>query len=382
VIEGAWHFITGEYPPQSGGVGDYTAILAAAMADAGAEAHVWTATPGTDAPGAAVEVHRVPDAWSEAGLRQLDAALNGYPAPHRLVIQYVPNAWGQRGMNLGFCQWVRLRAQFGDEVRLMIHEPFLPYQFTLGPACWYMAWVQRRMMTLLLNAATTVYLSIPGWTEMLRHYGKGRNGGEVWLPAFSTIPVEDDPARVRDLRVEVANPQQLILGSFGTFGGEIGRLTPTVFAHVLPHARDAVGLLLGRGSARIAAQVSAAAAVPASRIFAFEDLPADEISCRLQGCDVMVQPYPDGISSRRSSAMAALAHGLPVVTNTGFLTDPLFAGTAGVAKIKGRDADLLAKLVHGFLLAEDSRIAFGAGGREFYQENFAVEHVVAKLLET
>ena len=35
-----WQVITGEYPPQPGGVGDYTAQVAAGLAAAGDEVHV------------------------------------------------------------------------------------------------------------------------------------------------------------------------------------------------------------------------------------------------------------------------------------------------------------------------------------------------------
>ena len=44
-------------------------------------------------------------------------------------------------------------------------------------------------------------------------------------------------------------------------------------------------------------------------------------------CDLLIQPYPDGISSRRTSAMAGLALGIPVITTTGSLTESLWAET-------------------------------------------------------
>ena len=42
--------------------------------------------------------------------------------------------------------------------------------------------------------------------------------------------------------------------------------------------------------------------------------PCPILSRHLQACDVLVQPYPEGITSRRTSAMAALAHGRAIVT--------------------------------------------------------------------
>ena len=36
-----WHVITGEYPPQRGGIGDYTELLAAGLAAEGHAVSVW-----------------------------------------------------------------------------------------------------------------------------------------------------------------------------------------------------------------------------------------------------------------------------------------------------------------------------------------------------
>src|SRR5262249_40199976 len=37
----AWHLITGAYPPQPGGVSDYTHLVASGLAEAGDMVHVW-----------------------------------------------------------------------------------------------------------------------------------------------------------------------------------------------------------------------------------------------------------------------------------------------------------------------------------------------------
>jgi len=47
-----------------------------------------------------------------------------------------------------------------------------------------------------------------------------------------------------------------------------------------------------------------------------------ELSAHLEACDTMVMPYRDGVSLRRGTLMAILAHGRPLVT-----TPPSAAGT-------------------------------------------------------
>ena len=42
--------------------------------------------------------------------------------------------------------------------------------------------------------------------------------------------------------------------------------------------------------------------------------PSTGVSLAIASCDLMVQPYPDGVTSRRGSMMAVLAHARPIVT--------------------------------------------------------------------
>ena len=94
----AWHLLTGEL--SRGGIGDYTRLLADALADAGREVHVWS----PDAAGVTLRraiVHPLRGCRAGRRWRSWDAALDRFPAPRRLLVQYAPQAWGMRGMNAG-----------------------------------------------------------------------------------------------------------------------------------------------------------------------------------------------------------------------------------------------------------------------------------------
>src|SRR5690242_13303667 len=96
-----WHLVTSEYPPDIGGVSDYTGQLARALADAGDDVHVWC--PGAaraHVPG--VRVHAALGTLSPADLRRADTELDACPGPRRLLVQWVPHGFGYRSMNLGF----------------------------------------------------------------------------------------------------------------------------------------------------------------------------------------------------------------------------------------------------------------------------------------
>ena len=110
-----WHLITGEYPPQPGGVSDYTHRLAGGLAAAGDSVHVWCPPAGGATPAVAgVQVHRTLGTVSVADLRRTDALLERFPAPRRLLVQWVPQAFGFYSLNLAFPLWLWRRSARGE----------------------------------------------------------------------------------------------------------------------------------------------------------------------------------------------------------------------------------------------------------------------------
>src|SRR5579863_1036260 len=198
-----WHLITPEYPPQFGGVSDYSRQVAAGLAAQGDEVHVWcpNADPdGNNQPAAeGVALHREFGAFSSADLQRVGQLLDRFQGPRRILVQWVPHGYGCRSMNLAFCWWLRKRARVGDRIELMVHEPFLRFS-AASPRQNLPALVHRLMTLVLLGASEQVWMSIPGWEKLLRPYALGRAIAFRWLPIPSNIPVCSDAARVAAVR--------------------------------------------------------------------------------------------------------------------------------------------------------------------------------------
>jgi glycosyltransferase involved in cell wall biosynthesis len=96
-------------------------------------------------------------------------------------------------------------------------------------------------------------------------------------------------------------------------------------------------------------------------------------------CDFLVQPYPDGISCRRTTAMAGLRLGVPIVTTRGRLTEPLWDDAHAVKLSDVRDASGWARQVQDLLQRPEERGHLGKTGRELYERAFALRHTVAAL---
>ncbi|HKI21626.1 MAG TPA: hypothetical protein VKA15_27285 [Isosphaeraceae bacterium] len=78
--------------------------------------------------------------------------------------------------------------------------------------------------------------------------------------------------------------------------------------------------------------------------------------------------------------MAALANRVPVVTNLGALSEPLWAASSGVVVVPGPDpAALAAAALEVLTLSPENRLALGARGAELYFSKFALERTIARL---
>src|SRR5581483_9620197 len=150
------HIITPEYPPQSGGVSDYVVQLAEGLAQEGEDVHVWVPSDPKSAGsvaenGSGVHVHRDLGRVGPEDLKAVGKKLDRFPAPRRILLQWVPHGFGYRSMNLGLCFWLWKRARRGDRVEIMVHEAFLVFE---GSWRQYFAALVHRLMTVILMGAS------------------------------------------------------------------------------------------------------------------------------------------------------------------------------------------------------------------------------------
>jgi glycosyltransferase involved in cell wall biosynthesis len=376
----AWHIITCEYPPQTGGVSDYTYAVAAGLAAEGDEVHVWCpANPAPPPRLEGVEIHRELGHLTPSDLARTGEKLDEYPSPRRILVQWVPHGFGYGSMNLAFCWWLRNRAaRHGDRVEIMLHEPFLPFRassFRQSAA----ALVHRLMTVVLLRATERVWMSIPGWESRWRPYAAGRKIPFQWLPIPSGIPVLDNPAGAEAVRRKRARGGGFLIGHFGTFGPPVTNLLePILFALAAEPVSQRV-LLMGRGSEEFRQVLIRKDPRLAEWLEATGPLPPDDLSLHVAACDVLIQPYPDGVSSRRTSFMAGLSHGKPVVTTTGELTEDCWAASGVVPIAQAGDVNRFVALVDALRDQPEERYRLGQEARILYRDRFDIQHVIATL---
>src|SRR5687768_15809878 len=97
------HIITPEYWPHCGGVADYTRQIALELAQAGDKVHVWCPAGCAGEAGDAPAIHPALGRFTKDDLAAVDVLFDEFPAPRRLLVQWVPHGYGFRSMNLHFC---------------------------------------------------------------------------------------------------------------------------------------------------------------------------------------------------------------------------------------------------------------------------------------
>jgi glycosyltransferase involved in cell wall biosynthesis len=370
-----WHIVSGEYPPAHGGVADYTRSLARGLALAGEEVHVWAPLAGdglaTD-PG--VTLHPLPRGFGPLGLPGFVRDFRRQPAPLRVLVQYVPQAFGMRGMNLPFCLW--LAALRDAQVWVMFHEVVVPWHPWVRPHLFALSVATRAMATLLLARADRIFLSIPGWEPMLRPLAP-RWPEAAWLPIPSNLPTDVPAGAAAAVRTRLPLREgATLIGHFSTYGRLVA---PPLKQEIVPVLRTDPRrflLLMGRGGPEFARELRAERAI-AGQVLATGDLAAPDVAAHLAACDVLVQPYVDGVSTRRTSVMAGLALGVPIATNDGWLTEPVWRESGAVALADSTAS--LAAAVEGLLADPGGTTTLGARGRNLYRDRFALDRTLHTL---
>ena len=323
------------------------------------------------------------DVYGRLGRRAIDERLDRRPSsvPTTILVQYVPTGFGLRGANIPWCRWLLERSRrHGNDVRVMFHEPY--FEFTWRPIRQNaLAIVERVMAKMLLRAASRVYLSTDAWRRYLSPYmPAGRSKDLITLPIPSAIPRCDRVSDIAERRGQLlgTSTHQLV-GHFGTFGSQMTPMLEAVLTQILSGDPNVSAVCLGSGSDEFVRSLVAAVPKFRGRVIGTGRISRSDAALTLSACDLILQPYPDGVTTRRTSVMASLVNARAVLTTTGHLTEPVWADTGAVALVPALDTDAFVAAARALLANDDDRAALAARGAKVYRERFALDHTIRTL---
>lgn len=343
--------ISGEFPPLQGGVGDFTNELGKALAELGHEVHVITSASNNTQPCPersrrnatrnTIIVHRSVHGWGWASWRRIIQLLSEI-RPDIINIQYQTAAYGMHP-SINFLP-LHLRMSSHPFIRYAhplttFHDLKVPYLFPkAGPLRWWVNLALARWSdaAIVTNAEDFARLSTYSFIRSLS-----------LIPIGSNISPEPPAGYDREAwRVNRGlKPDDLLLSYFGflneskgaeTLVRALGRLvqrrydaqsatnTSTGLSTSLQSPISNIQLMMVGG--KVGSSDPTNVAYLKKIVGLIEELgltdrvlwtgytSQPEVSANLLASDICVLPYRDGASFRRGSFMAALAHGLPIVS--------------------------------------------------------------------
>lgn len=307
-------FVTGEYPPMQGGVADYSRALGLALAARGHEIAVLSSARASPAPAdPRLLVLPVVESWGWACWQDIDAAVASWQ-PHLVHIQYQTAAYALRPA-INLWPWRPWRRP-PIATAVTFHDLRLPYLFPK-------AHLVRHWVTQTLARSCTLSIATnPEDTAALRPLRPDL----LEIPIGSNIPCNppaDFERPVWRSRLGLG-PDAVLLCYFGFLNASKGgEILIRVLAELLAAGHDAHLLMIGGqvGASdptnqgylqHVRGNIEALGLV--NRVHWSGHVPAPEVSAAFLASDICLLPYQDGVSYRRGSFMAALAHGMPIVT--------------------------------------------------------------------
>jgi glycosyltransferase involved in cell wall biosynthesis len=388
--------LSGEFPPMQGGVGDFTREIGLALNKLGATVTVLTsveATPhGAAEPspdggsilrrdGSSLTVLPVVERWDFSCWSPIGQFLNR-SKPQVLNIQYQTAAYQMHpAINLLPC---RLRlSKDRPHVVVTFHDLKLPYLFPkAGP-------LRRWMTSALIRGSDAAIVTNVEDREEARRYGprnlelfpigsniapwtlpgydreawRGRWGigaGEVLLCYFGFLNESKGAETLfRALARLVGDGQPIKLLMIG---GKVGSSDPTNVAYLqemeaLIAQLDLTDHVLWTG---------------------YVDGP--EVSASFWSADICVMPYGDGVSFRRGTLMAALVHGMPIVSTYPRVEVPEIVEDENMALVPAGDVAALAGTIFELAASDSLRERLARGAAEL-SKLFSWEGIAQDTLE-
>ena len=354
--------VSGEYPPQQGGIGAYSQILARTLAGQGHSVRVFSRYDALeDYP--AVSLTAVARRWGPLDLR----ALAGWARDNRLDVLNIQYQTAAFGMS----PWIHFLPEFAGSAPVVttFHDLLFPYLFPkAGPL---RDWIVMRLARASAGVIATNH------EDMVR---LGHLAHTALIPIGSNIMagVPSDYDRQEQRMRARAATGDLLLAYFGFLNHSKG-VDTLIGALASLHGDDIPARLVMIGG-RVGSSdpTNAAYAVRideqierlglASYVH-WTGFVADEaVAAWLDAADVVVLPFRDGASYRRGSLMAAIQHARPIVTTQPVVDIPTFRDGENMLLVPPDQPSVLARALRRVNADVELRQHLAAGAAELRAE--------------
>lgn len=351
-------------------------FLAENLSLLGDEVRVWTAQ---DEPMESQEfstfiVHGGRRRWGYRAYSDLTEALDYYD-PEWILVEYAPYLYQRSAWNPMFALWLlRLRLK-KRRIALIVHEYPSPSLSLAARSTWLKLPQYFHFQLLLRLCDQMIFLGEAGCTQYTRKRPE-RKGDFSWIPAGSMIPEVEAPTMAEahseslysGFELEEREPTRadddatqwdldnkvVLLQLVSSQSTRQYRHTLAALEHVLVklgQSKTCYLYVCGIEDDQVLQQLDHhGKSHLKSWVTGLGDIDHQTTSQWLQRADVVLAPYQEGVSTRRTSIMAALAHGKPVVTLKSVATEANIPWEEFVILVNGRRAEDFGQAVAALIL--------------------------------
>jgi glycosyltransferase involved in cell wall biosynthesis len=324
--------------------------------------------------GFAMELARVP--WLESGwpiaLRELRERSRDWRNSW-VLLQYTALAWSARGFPMRLPRLVKQLRDAGARIAVVYHD-VEPYGGARVIDRVRQA-AQLRVMRQVLTSADLIVFTVP--LGAISWLGRAACNA-VFIPVGANLPTAD--LRTAGLAAQPVGPLRIAV--FGITEGATGRKECDRIVDALRFAttngRQFRLHAFGRGASEFESQLRAGLRDVVVKVCVNGVLPPEQVVKALLSSDVAL--FVRGpISSRRGSAIAGIACGLPVIAYAGPETASPITDAGVLLVPKGKKVELGKALV---LIADDAKLraSLAERSRQVYQEHFAWDAIAERYI--
>jgi glycosyltransferase involved in cell wall biosynthesis len=333
-------FLTGEYPPMQGGIGDYTSLLAQNLRALGEPCEIlidsrWKmkmAQAALSDAAATIPVYPEVTAWDGRCWLQVRKFLER-KKPDILHIQYQAAAYDLMGW-VNWLPWFLKRVSSKVPVITTFHDLRVPYIFPKAGD------FRRQSILAMARWSDGVITTNAEDEYRLREDLASRRREGQCSPIITRIPLglnlQASPPAGYDRRIQRrklgGDERTIFIAYFGLLNESKGaEELVEVLAQLWARGYNAKLLMVGGTAGDADPTNKAFGAYLEGRIRALNladkiiwtgFLAPEEVSACLLAADIALLPYRDGVSFRRTSLITILAHGLPVISTEPSITLP------------------------------------------------------------
>ncbi len=378
-------FLVYKIPPSFDGVGQYSWNLAEKLREWGHDTRLFTSRPSQPHPPAQPPwVH--PDISSWDGPSVLRAIRSQGFDPDWCNFQFVPSLYGRYGI----CRQAAgiplfLKRHSSCRVVTTLHEFLTPWR--LHPRDFLLATISRQQTRRLLRGSTLALTTCRRYQDLLVLLGDGTCPVQVLPVGSNILNAPENPEKIQELRERHGLSGACVLGMFGrlsearNFQTGLRTLTQAIQAGV-PARLLLVGNTASSNPPLFRKLMDSAKQSGVDRfILSTGDLPVGQISAFLQLIDLFLFPQCDGISTRNTTLMAALAHGLPIVAyapQSGNWEQPEVPG--GRLVPQGNEAEFIRASLE-LLQDPGKQLRFSSANKLYFDRHFSWSSIARRYVE-